>query len=342
MLILKKDLRQGIVKIQITNNEDLWYLSHIIQPLDQVSGSTERKIKIGEEPNIKIVRKKVFLTLQIQKTEYEPETHSLRTLGTILKGPEDVSLGSHHSFNLTIRDEIEIKKDWPNYLLEKLEEATKESTDFLIVIFDRETARFGELKKTGYKEISKINGTVSKKHVETASTNFYKEISKIIQEYEQRYKKIILASPSFWKEYLLKELPDTLKNKIIQSTINSVDDTSIKELFSREELKNTLENFKASQEENLIEQIMTAISKEQACYGYQDSKEKIELGACQTILVSENLLKEFKEKEQYQEIDNLLKLAESMNTKINILTDKDSMKKLDSLGGIAGELRWKI
>lgn len=341
MKLLKKDLRLGIIKLQVTNEEDLWYLSHIVEQNDLVSGSTERKIKIGQEPNIKTVRKKVFLEIKAEKVEYEPENKSLRILGTITSGPEDVSLGSYHSFNLEIRDEIQITKKWMSFQIEKIEEATKDSSDFLIVVFDRELAKIGELKKTGYKEIVELKGDVSKKGMEGQANTFYKDLSKIILEYSERYQKIILASPSFWKEYLIKELKDEVIKKIIQTTVNSVDDTSIKELLKRDDLKKTLENHRASKEELLVENIMKHISDEMACYGFSDCKEKVSLGNVSEIVVSENYLKEMKEKEKYFEIDGLLKSAENINCKIHILTDKETMKKLDSLGGVAGILRWK-
>jgi protein pelota len=341
MKILKKDLRLGIIKIQVTNEEDLWYLSHILEQNDLVSGSTERKIKIGQEPNIKTVRKKVHLEIRAEKVEYEPENKSLRILGVITFGPEDVSLGSHHSFNLELRDEIQITKKWMSFQIEKLEEATKDSSDFLIVVFDRETAKIGELKKTGYKEIVEIKGDVSKKGIDNQSNTFYKDLSKIILEYSEKYQKIILASPAFWKEYLIKELKEEVTKKVIQTTVNSVDDTSIKELLKRDDLKKVLENHRASKEEFLMENIMKNISLDMACYGFLDCKEKISLGNVSEILVSENYLKEMKEENKYFEIDSLLKSAEDINCKIHILTDKEAMKKLDSLGGVAGVLRWK-
>ncbi|MFT4261677.1 MAG: mRNA surveillance protein pelota [Candidatus Woesearchaeota archaeon] len=341
MKILKKDLRQGLVKLQITNQEDLWYLSHIVEENDVIRGSTERKIKIGQEPNIKTVRKKVFLEIKTEKIEYEPEHNALRLLGTITSGPDDISLGSYHSFNLQERDEIEIQKDWASYQLDKLEEATKESKNILLVVFDREQAKLAELKKTGYTLLTEIKGDVQKKGFETDSNNFYKELSAVIEEYSKKYKKIIIASPAFWKEYLIKELTEETNKKVVQATISSVDNTSFKELLKRDELLRVLQDYRASEEEIIIEKIMKHIQEEKACYGFLDCQEKVSIGNVELLAVSEEYLKTFKEKGKYKEVDGLLKLCEQMNGEIKIITDKEAMKKLDSLGGIAGILRWK-
>jgi len=47
-------------------------------------------------------------------------------------------------------------------------------------------------------------------------SNFYSEIIKTLKEYDERYELdyIIIASPAFWKEYLMKELKDSDLNKL--------------------------------------------------------------------------------------------------------------------------------
>ena len=341
MKILKKDLKQGFVKVQITNNEDLWYLSHIIDEKDLVSGSSERKIKIGEEPNIKTVRKRVYLEIEIEKTEYEPENHSLRLLGQIRKGPEDVSLGSYHSFNLSVNDDITITKNWLKYQVDKLYESQKESKQILVVIFDREKALFSELKKTGHKLVSEMRGGTSKKSEEYKDNEFYKEISKKIEEINHKYDKIIIASPAFFKEYLMKQLNSDLTKKIIQANVNSVDSTSIKEILKSENLNKSLQDFNASLEEKIVEEVMTEIQRDNACYGVSDVEEKISIGNVKKLVVSETYLKKMKEEGKYEKIDSLLKTADKMGADIKIISDESAVKKVDGLGGIAGVCRWK-
>jgi len=344
MKILGKNLKTGNIGLEITNNEDLWYLSHIIEEKDLVSGKTERKIKIGNEENQKTTRKQVFLTIKTEKTEYEPENNSLRILGTITKGPENIPLGEHHSFNISIKDKLNIiKTNWLKYQIEKIEEATKEKRKILLVAFDREEVKYAILKNSGYKTLSEQKGDEQKKQDEkTHKNNFYQEISKQIKEYVDRLKieKIIIASPAFWKEYLLKELPEEIKKNTISATISGVDNSSFSEILKRDELKKLLQDERTSKEIRLIEELLGAISKDKAFYGIKEAKEKIEEGAASNLIISESYIKKMKEENKYTEIDTLLKTAESLKTKITIISGKESSKKLDGLGGIGGTLRW--
>lgn len=345
MDIIKQDFKSGEVSLRITEEEDLWHLSHILEPGDLVKGQTERKIKIGTDENFKVVRKKVYLKLETEKTDYVPENNSLRILGTIKEGPDDVSLGSYHSFNVEINDVINIKKEsWSNYQLKRLKESTFQRKKSLIVIFDREEAIFGILDSKGFQKITEIKGDVEKKiEKSTNLTNFFKEISKKITEYKERNKtdRIILGSPAFWKEYVLKELPSDIKKKTIACSVSSVSNTAVKELLKSPELGKTLDDDRSATEEKNIDELMKAIREDKAFYGEQESKEQINIGSAKKVIVSENYLKEAREKEKYKEIDNLLRTAESSKSEIIIITQKESKNKIDGLGGIAGVLRWK-
>lgn len=344
MKILKKNIRDGEATISVTKNEDLWYLSHIIEAGDIISGSTERKVKIGSDERAKAVRKRVFLKIKTEKTEYTPETNSLRILGTINEGPDDIPLGDYHSFNLEINDIITIKKpEWTYYELEKLEQSTKQKTRIIIVVFDREEATFATLNNAGYEILTKIKGDVQKKQDTTQHKGeFYKEITDQLQDYVTRMdaKQIIIASPAFWKEYLIKELPEPLKKISISVTVSSGDESSLQEILKHTELKKILEDEATSKEIQSIDEVLDAIRKDKACYGYSETKTKIETGNTKKILVTENLLKEMKQKGTYREIDTLLRNAEALRTEIIIVSGKESQKKLDGLGGIAGLLKW--
>ncbi len=345
MKTLFKDLKQGIIKIKITDPEDLWYLSDIVEEGDLIKGQTERKIKIGEEPNVKTVRKTVFLEINVEKTEYEPGS-LLKVLGKVTQGPEDVSTGSYHSFNIGEESIITVKKEsWPSYLLKKLEEGEKAKSKALLVVFDREQGKIAELTNTGYKIITSISGDVQKKQYEQEEKgSFYKELAKKIEEHAERkkYDYIVIASPAFWNEYLEKELTENVKKQIVKATVSSSEENAFKELLKREELKKAFKNYKSSEELKEIERILEGISKDKACYGFKDCKEKVELGAVDILLVSDSYLKKAKKEGRYKEIDFALKQCETMKGKVTIISGEEGCEKIDSLGGIAGLLRWKV
>ena len=65
MNLIKSDFKSGTVKLRVTELDDLWYLSHLIDPGDFIKGKTTRKIRIGETD--KVVKK----TLGLKKIVWE-------------------------------------------------------------------------------------------------------------------------------------------------------------------------------------------------------------------------------------------------------------------------------
>lgn len=344
MKILQKDLKHGLLKVKVDSPEDLWHLEGIIESSDLVSGMTERKIKLGgSEEKSKISRINVFLKIKVEKMSFE---ESLRISGPIIEGPEDVPKGDYHTFNIEEGVVISIEKEhWSKYVLKKLDESTRQSTSYvLIVAFDREDAIFALLKNNGYEVLLEIKGDVAKKGLDERKAGFYKEIISKIKDYDSKYSfnSIILASPAFWKEYLLKELDDdTLRKKITLATCSSIDGGTINEILKRPELATVLEKDKSSRESSLIEELLGAISKENAAYGINDVRSKIDSGNISVLLISENLIKKMRSEKTYSQIDMIMEQAESLNAEIRIISSEDASKKLDGLSGIACLLRWK-
>lgn len=348
MKILKKNLKNGELTVKVESVEDLWVLEHIIEPEDLIKGKTERKIKLGgiDDRNMKVIRKQVFLTIKTEKISVSDDSETLRILGLITDGPENVPRGEHHSFNIEKETVITIYKNkWFKYQLSKIEEATKTvQTKILLVIFDREEAYFVKLKGHNYELISKISGDVQKKedgHV--SKGNFYKEIIKKIEENNNsnNLNNIIIASPGFWREDLLKLMPSDLKKKTVSATVSHASESAISEVLKRDELKNVLEQNRGAQNLKLIDSLLQSISKDQACYGLDETKEKVELGAVKELFVSLTKLKESRNNDEFEKLERIMIKCEEMNGKIHLIDSEEALKKLDSISGIAGILRWK-
>ena len=351
MQIIKKNLKQGEVTVKANNPEDLWYLSQVINADDIVSGKTGRKIKLGgeDERQRKVVIKTVFLSLKVEKTEFKKDSDVLRVSGTILEGPDDIPKGNYHTFNVepgsphcifTIK-----KNEWAGYQLDKLKEAEQQiKRRILVLLFNREEALFALLKNEGHEIILRLKGDVAKKAIEEEKgKNFYAALNKQLVDYNERLKldSIIIASPGFWKEYLVKELSDEIKTKTVVASCSDVDESNIREVMQKPEVSKVLSEERESIEVNFIESLLKAISKDEACYGLDECKEKINIGAVKELFVSYEFLQEAREKNTHKEIEKMMKLAEQTKAKIYILSSNEPEKKLKGLGGIAGILRWK-
>ena len=349
MKIIHSDFKKGIIKLQVTNLDDLWYLSHIIDPKDVVTGKTTRKIKIGSGDNATVTKKTLTLTIEAETIEFGSAGNSLRINGKIREGLDDIPKDSYHA--ITLEEGIEFtleKKQWLSYQKQKLEEASQKKEVFLLCLFDREEALFAITKKDGAEIITNLAGEMPKKGREnTVSKDFYQEIINAIEIYNERFspRKIILASPAFYKEDLLGRIKNqNLSKNIVLATCSSVSKSAIDEVLRRPELAVVLQNVRAREHQVLIEQLLKEINTNNlAAYGLNSVTKAAEAGAIKEVLITDAFIQKKREEEQYESIDILLKLIDSTDGKIHLLSSQDdSGKTVDGLGGIAGILRYKL
>ncbi len=354
MKIIHSHLKQGTVKIKIDNPNDLWHLRTVIDEGDLLSGATLRKIKKGGETDrvAAVVKKPVFLTIKVEKVGFEGDT--LRASGVIVEGPEDVSKGSYHTFALEENTIVSITKPcWHSFQLQRLKEATETcGPKILVCVLDREEAYLAELKQHGHQLLAKLTGEVTKKAgagaaATSAKREFYAEVIAALKEYDARnaYDHLIVASPAFWKEDLLKQVDhEKLAHKIVLATCSSVDETAFTEVLKRPEIRNVLKQDRIAQEIMQVEKLLEEIAKQgKAAYGFRDVKNAVEQGAVERVMVTEAFIKKAKDHQRYDELDALLHTTEQMKGTVHLVSsDHDGGKKLDGIGGIGALLRYRL
>ena len=347
---IHSNLKKGEMKLEVENLDDLWYLSQVIDPGDLISGTTLRKIKIGDEQSANVIRKPVFMQIRVEKIDFGSRSDTLRATGKITAGPDDVPLGTYHSFNIEEKTRFTlIKQRWLSFQIEKVDEAVKgDDVKILLVIFDREEAFFAMLKKYGYDMLADIKGSVQKKDREQAyKGGFYSEIIKKIKEYDLRYGfgKIVIGSPAFWKDELLKELKDdAIKDKIILATCSTVGKKGFDELLKREEVQHALKEQRVAKEIAIVEDLLREISKDgRAAYGIKEVSEAAQMGSIEHVMVTDSLIWRLREDGRYHELESILRRCDSLQGKVMIVShEHEGGKKLDGLGGIGALLRYKI
>ena len=143
----------------------------------------------------------------------------------------------------------------------------------------------------------------------------------------------------------MKEVRDEeLKNKIILATCSSVGENAINEVIKRPETSEALKQDRIAKEYKLVEELFAEISKNNlASYGLKETKNSAEAGAVKHLLITDSLIQEKRMEEKYEEIEHIIKTADSAKGDITIISsDHEAGKKLDGLGGIAAILRYKI
>ena len=352
MKIIRKDLKHGFAKVRIQNLDDLWYLSHIVEPGDLVSGTTVRKIKSGGEEDraVKTHTRKMYLKISAEKVEFHKYSDTLRVSGKIVDGPDDVSRGTYHTFSLEPTVEIGIEKErWLKYQVDKLAESAKnKGLRVLLCLFEREHAIFAELKSYGYEMLSEIKGKVQKKDSpEKVKSAFFSDIVEALKEYDSKggYSSIVLASPAFWKEYLMQKIEDEgLKKKLIAASCNSVNIDGINEVLRRPEVLTALKEDRVVREISAVEEVLARIGKKgPVSYGVKQTEQAASAGAVEHLVVTDSLMQRFREEGSYEAIDRLMKKVDDMKGEITIVSSEHiGGQKLDGIGGIAALLRYDM
>ncbi len=349
MDLIHKDFKAGKIKLRVTDLDDLWYLSHLIDPGDLLRGKTTRKIKTGQGENAKTVKKPMTLSIEAETITFSSAGNSLRINGKVKEGPEDVPRDSYHVLELEIGTEIVLEKpQWLSYQKQKLQEASERNYLYLLCLFDREEALFAITKKFGYDILTTLQGEVSKKRKTVeVKKDFQEEIIKIIEQYAQRYQPehIILASPAFYKDELLKKIPaPELKKKIALAICSDVSERSIDEVMRRPELADVLKNSRARQEQLLMEELLLEIRREKlAAYGKKEVEKAVRAGAVRILLLTDEYVQQQREKGNFAALDDLMKMVDQLQGKVHILSaQSESGRKLNGLGGIAALLRYEL
>ena len=214
MKIIKDNRAHGEVVVVVSSLDDLWFLSQVIEKNDKVTAKTIRKIKLGsgDERKSSVIKKWVRLTIDVEKVEFHKYNNNLRIAGKISEGPDDIPRGSFHTIAVEEGTVLGIeKKEWLKHQWEQVKEAAREKLPkILLCVLDRKEVTFALLKRYGYEVLTEWEGEVEEKRFATGKKdkNFYGEVIEKIAGYEQRFQldHIMLASPAFWKEDLMKEL----------------------------------------------------------------------------------------------------------------------------------------
>ena len=335
MRIIKKDLKKGVISLKPESPDDLWHLERVLGPGDIVRARTLRRIEVrrGKEV-VKGERKPVTLTLEIEKVGFHPDTGRLRLGGRIKEGPPDIPRGSHHTIQVEPGLVLSVQKTWKKHQLERLEKARIREPLLLICVIDREGADFAALKPSGVKMLG--SKRFRKVWGEEKREGFYQEIAKYLGE-QKGYRAIILAGPGFEAENLMnymKEKVPELAEQLYLEKASSTGLAGVQEVIKRS-ANQVLAKSRVARETRLVEKLLAEIAKNGlAVYGSGETKNAVEIGAVETLLVSEQKLFEY---------EKLMEQAEKQGGKIIVISvSHEAGEKFLSLGGIAGFLRFKL
>ena len=343
MRINHKDYKTGKIKLRVQTLDDLWYLYNVIEPDDLVFAFTTRR----EEARADAVRaergekKKMRLGIRVEKVEFHEFADWLRVHGTIEEGPQDI--GSYHTLNITVDEEMTIQKVWTRHQIDVLERAEKTMERPLItfIAIDDEEATIAQLREYGIKFIASIVSGKSGKFYSTKAKKpeeYFEEVIGIIKGNAPG--PLIILGPGFAKEGISKYGREKYSKSFDEAKVVSSGQSGmagVQEILKLGIGSKVLEDSRVGQETRLVEQLLAEIGKNGLfAYGKDDVQNAINANAVDTLLVNSRSARE-------RIFETIMENASKVGAKIVVVSEHhDAGKQLDALGNIGAILRYKL
>jgi protein pelota len=333
------DLKHNIGKITPNSKEDLHILKEVITPGSFITAKSPRSVKIrreGELIRAKTGRREVIMKIQVEKIELEEK---LRLTGKILEAPESVDRG-YHTIEFEPGKFLKIEKEWKGWEIDRIKSAERKPEPILICVLDENEADFYFLKER-YKHLFNLVSEATGKRFDTKKAEIKRKeyYDKILNELKKRsdnVKKIVIAGPGFARDdlqKLIKQREKELLDKIMVEFTYQSGNLGLQELLKKGLIEKITRYSRITQETKAVEKLLEEINKNgKAVYGLEKTREALENGTIDFLLVSDIKIREFEE---------LLDLADKMRCKIMIIASENSAgEKLLGLSGIAGLLKF--
>lgn len=198
------------------------------------------------------------------------------------------------------------------FFTEPLHDMMTEKELYGLVVIDRAEATVGLLRGKRIEVLKNMQSLVPSKHrmggqsarrferlIEIAAHEWYEKVGDVMTDAfvsRPEIKGILIGGPGYTKEYFATQdyVHHELKKKIIEPYLDTgyTDEYGLRELV--EKARTVLTDLDLMREKNLVQKLMDEIRKEEgglAAYGEEQVRHALQLGAVDTLLVSEGLRK---------------------------------------------------
>jgi protein pelota len=329
--------------------DDLWHISHIIEPEDRVAGDTTRRIQRNDDQlrDKGGEREHLWVELSVDDVEFARFANRLR--GVIEECSREDQLGLHHTINVEEHDEIEVEKRWKTDQRERIEEAVEatDNPDVAIATVGEGEAHVHTVEQFGTEERASITGPTGKGEYARPRSELFDELIAILRRMDADA--ILLAGPGFTKNDALdaiqKEAPEVAE-KIRTVDTSSVGDRGVHEVLKRGAVEDVQEQTRIAEESELIDELMERIADgTKVSYGPEQVAEAAEFGAIDHLLVLDSDLRRERTEGGDWEIDinEVIETTEQKGGDVTVFSSEfDPGRQLANLGGIAALLRYRI
>ena len=339
MKIIRKNLKEGKIRIYVDNMEDLWYLHNVIEPDDVVYGLSYRSKEVkGDRLREKKPEKiTMWMGIMVETFEFHPFSNLLRVHGVIVRAPQDIGL--YHTLTIEPGVEVVIEKEkWERYELDILREGEKASKKarIIFVSIDDEEATIALMRSYGIEKIAGIGSGKSGKQYKKSPwmKEFFGKIeSEIRRQMSDSKKELVIVGPGFVKDHFVSFLNG--KYKAILESVSQEGLTGIKEAIKRGLVRRVESDMRVVEECQKIEKLLSLMAKGSGCaIGEEEVKKALDLGAAEELFIINKLI---------HKNEAVIKKAYEKGCRVTIIsTEHDGGKILKNLGGMAAMLRFNF
>jgi len=331
--------------------DDLWHLSHIVEPGDRVAGDTTRRIQRNDDQlrDTGGEREHLWVELGVETVEFARFANRLRVGGLIEDCSREDQLGQHHTLNVEQHTELEVEKAFKPDQRDRLESAVEatENPDVAVATVEEGQAYVHTVAQYGTEERAAISGPTGKGEYARPREELFAELADVLARTD--VDAIVLAGPGFTKTdalaYIEEELPDVAEHVTTVDT-SSVGDRGVHEVLKRGAVEEIQEQTRIAEESGLVDELTERIAEgAKVAYGPDQVARAADYGAVEHLLVLDERLRAERagEGDWNIDIDRVIETTEQKGGEVTVFSGEfDPGRQLANLGGIAALLRYRL
>ena len=370
MKVIKKNISakdgSGSIMLRPETPEDLWHSYNLISKGDMVRCTTIRKVvKESNTGSTTSSKKRLMLTVQVKKVEFDPDALEVRLSGITVSENELVRLGAHHTLTLELNQNFSIEKEcWDQIYLDLIEEATNP---------DRQAEVAAVVMHMGLAHVCLVTGalTVTKARIDvnipkkrTGSTQNQKAITKFFEAVYQaiirhidfhKVKVVLIGSPGYVKDDFFQYMNTEAvrrddrviienKSKFVLVKASNGHKYALEEVFSDPGVITRMNDTKVAKEVEVLNKFMRMmdVDPDRAYYGYAHVKQAQEQQAIDSLLVTDELFRSSNVKTR-KEYVTLVEDVRACGGNVYVFSSMHiSGQQLQQVSGVAAILRYPL
>jgi|TARA_B110000208_G_scaffold162070_1_gene198107 protein pelota len=371
MRLLRKKISskdgEGSVTLIADEPEDVWHIFNLLSPDDRLRTTTFRKV-VSESStgSTKSEKRRVTLTVMVETVDYDGGASTIRVSGRNVEENDFVQMGAFHTVDVAVGRKLELFKPcWDAMFLERLATAcdASKSAEVAAVVMELGLAHVCLLTTHMTVVRSKIEMSIPKKRRGSESRRkggvgrfFAAVLDALLRSVDlAAVKCVLIASPGFVKDDFHKFIFAEAASRPVRELFDNRDKfvlcksanghlQALKEVLASEGIARRLADTMAAREVAALVRFFRLLDDDpdRAYYGVDDVQRACEMGAIETLLVTDSLFRSCELAERRRYIALVESARASGATVMVCSTQHVSGAQLETVGGVAALLRFPV